>query len=235
MNTKKTPPESLLKPAPENDLSSVYKVLHDVRAPLISMQGLIMLFKEDIKDEHALHYLGMIEQTHARMVTIVKGLESIYLNSNQNSAKDEIDFNDNIQAVLNALQFLPESKDMQFNVDVQVKRVFHSEKETIQSILQNLIHNAILYRNRGKNSFVSVSVSEEENHLVLDVGDNGEGIQEDILPHIFKMFYRGNQKSKGSGLGLFIVQNAVEKLNGTITVESKLNSGTSFKILLPFR
>ena len=67
----------------------------------------------------------------------------------------------------------------------------------------------------------------------ITIADNGIGIKEAYLEKIFEMFYRATQKSNGSGIGLYIVKEAVDKLNGTITVESTFGEGTTFKLMFP--
>ena len=69
--------------------------------------------------------------------------------------------------------------------------------------------------------------------LYIEVEDNGEGIQDTYKDRIFEMFYRASEQSEGSGLGLYIVKNAVEKLGGQLTVDSKPGAGTTFQITLP--
>ena len=67
----------------------------------------------------------------------------------------------------------------------------------------------------------------------IQVEDNGQGIDEKHLEHIFTMFYRANKTTTGSGIGLYIVKDAIEKLGGTITIESQINVGTKFVIVIP--
>ncbi|MGB5929277.1 MAG: HAMP domain-containing sensor histidine kinase, partial [Cyclobacteriaceae bacterium] len=70
---------------------------------------------------------------------------------------------------------------------------------------------------------------------VISVKDNGEGISEEKLENIFEMFYRASESSEGSGLGLYIVKNVIDKMNGEIKVESKESEGTNFTVTLPAR
>jgi signal transduction histidine kinase len=111
---------------------------------------------------------------------------------------------------------------------------FISDKSRIQFILNSLISNALKYSIYEKESpVVEIKASKKEKETIIYVTDNGIGISEKVLPHIFKMFYRGSLKSTGSGLGLYIVKEAVDKLNGTISVKSEPGIFTSFTITLP--
>jgi two-component system sensor histidine kinase/response regulator len=101
-------------------------------------------------------------------------------------------------------------------------------------ILNNLLGNAIKYRDEDKSeSFIKITSKKIENQWVIEVEDYGQGIDKKQQSKIFEMFNRENEASDGSGLGLFIVAEAVEKLSGNIEVQSKVNAGT--KITIQFK
>jgi signal transduction histidine kinase len=109
-----------------------------------------------------------------------------------------------------------------------------SDRVRLLMILNNLVANAIKYHNFSQaEPWVKVDASIASQHLLITVSDNGQGIEPYVLPKIFNMFYRGTNQSAGSGLGLYIVREAVEKLDGSITAESEPGSGTTFRISLP--
>jgi signal transduction histidine kinase len=97
--------------------------------------------------------------------------------------------------------------------------------------LHNLIGNGIKYADLSKeNSFIQIATQSINSHIILTVSDNGIGIEEQYQPKIFDMYYRGTDRSKGSGLGLFIVREILIKLGGTIEVSSTKGKGTTFKL-----
>ena len=98
--------------------------------------------------------------------------------------------------------------------------------------MSNGIKYADLTKDKPK---IEISASSGDDAIAITFRDNGIGIHTDILPHIFEMFYRGNVESSGSGLGLYIVKETVEKLGGTIQVASEFKHFTSFTITLPQR
>ncbi len=102
--------------------------------------------------------------------------------------------------------------------------------------MRNLISNAIKYR-RLENIFSEINIKITIDHLRAEIifSDNGIGISESNLAKIFEMFYRATEQSDGSGIGLYIVKNAVEKLGGQIYVASRIGQGTRFNIILPNR
>lgn len=127
----------------------------------------------------------------------------------------------------------PFAENFRINLNTEVGYMV-SEKFLIGLILKNLIENAVKYYDENKeNTVIDVYIGINNDHYKILVNDNGQGIQPEIQERIFEMFYRGNERSKGSGLGLYIVKSAVEKLNGTVNVKSEAGSGTAFKVIIP--
>ena len=103
----------------------------------------------------------------------------------------------------------------------------------IYSIFQNLIENAFKYRDVNKGTqalFVRIEVDKQKS--VIEFTDNGLGINKDLKDKIFDMFFRASELSGGTGLGLYLVKMAVEKIGGRIQVETELNKGSTFTIVI---
>ena len=101
--------------------------------------------------------------------------------------------------------------------------------------MNNFLSNTIKYQDSSnkKKSFVNIQVLITKTHAVIAIQDNGVGIKKEYQPKIFNMFFRASENSFGSGLGLYIARQAVERLGGKIKVDSKLGLGTTFTITLP--
>lgn len=111
-----------------------------------------------------------------------------------------------------------------------------TDKTRLKIILNNLISNAIKFQfsqDQSRKPFVNISLEATSSMYVITVQDNGKGIDEHHLGHIFDMFYRANEYAQGSGLGLYILKESVIKLGGTVEAESVLGEGTTFKIKIP--
>jgi signal transduction histidine kinase len=109
-----------------------------------------------------------------------------------------------------------------------------SDKNRLEAIVKNLISNAINYSDPYKEtSYVELSASISDSEAIIKISDNGIGIVEENLPKIFDMFFRESSDGDGSGLGLFIVAEAVEKIGGKINVDSRHGEGTTFEIVIP--
>jgi len=131
------------------------------------------------------------------------------------------------------LSYLQGFDDVHKKITIKGKG-FLSDKWRINEIFRNLIANSIKYKDSHKEScHLNISVKTVGDSCEIQISDNGAGIPKDSIPHIFEMFYRATDTSKGSGIGLYIVKNAIEKLEGTIDIESEYGEGTSFLIKLP--
>jgi signal transduction histidine kinase len=129
---------------------------------------------------------------------------------------------------------MPNANRLRFQIEVEQPVNFVSDVFRVTTILKNLISNAIKYQNvHNQESYSRFSIKVSGKEAVIDVGDNGIGIKEEQKERIFEMFYRGTQEGAGSGLGLYITKLNIEKLQGTVTLESKYGEGTRFVICLP--
>jgi signal transduction histidine kinase len=114
-------------------------------------------------------------------------------------------------------------------------KIINTDPSRFKIILSNLFSNAIKFQKKisEQSPCLSVSISTGNDKLKLMVADNGEGIQPEMKEKIFDMFFRGNSKAYGSGLGLYIAKESAIKLGGSISVESEYGKGTTFVLELP--
>ncbi len=211
----------------------VYSASHDLRAPLASVLGLVNVARlSDGKDIPL--YLDLIEKSIQRLDGFIRDIIDFSRNARMEIIREEISFNTLIHEVLDDLRYLDEKNRILRMVTVNGHGVFHSDSRRLKIILANLISNAIKYHNvRKENTFIEVKVDYDDHLATIRVIDNGSGIAEQHMLNIFKMFYRANETIKGSGLGLYIVNETVEKLGGEISVSSKFDEGTTFTVSLP--
>ena len=211
----------------------VYKVSHDLRAPLASILGLINLTKLEESKEDQDYYVELMEGQVSKLDHFIRDILSHSKNLKMSVSSDKIDFEEIVLKCFEDLSYLKATSKVVRKISILTGE-FYSDKWRINEIFRNLIGNAIKYRNpEATENIVEVNVTIDENSCKIVVSDNGIGIAEDKLPHVMEMFYRGAESSDGSGIGLYIVQKAVEKIDGTLKIESKVNEGTQFTILLP--
>ncbi|MEJ1238214.1 PAS domain-containing sensor histidine kinase [Chryseolinea sp. T2] len=211
----------------------VYSASHDLRAPLMSVKGLLNMINMDPEKEHAPKYLELIDQSIDKLDHFITDIILYSRNSRMEVKLKQIDFDALLDESFEALKYMEGASSLTITKDVDVIEPFESDASRLSIILNNIIANAVRYRDTRKASRLHVRIRSGSDHAELQFADNGLGIAEEHLESIFRMFFRASADSKGSGLGLYIVKGVVEKLAGTIRVESTVGVGTTFTILLP--
>ncbi|MES2732411.1 MAG: CHASE3 domain-containing protein [Bacteroidota bacterium] len=213
----------------------VYKVSHDLRAPLTSIMGLIELIEMETDPGKISHYVQLIKNRINKSDDFIRSLlnHSKILNSEIDYVP--IDFQEMIDTCIEELKYLSNASEIRFFINKKEETVFCGDKLRVGIIFKNFISNAIKYINPHAVDApylkFNIKVSAQEAYIVLE--DNGMGIEKQYLDRIFNMFFRATEKSDGSGLGLYITQQTVHKLNGNIDVRSTLGEGTTFTLILP--
>jgi signal transduction histidine kinase len=132
------------------------------------------------------------------------------------------------------LEFDEKAKKVAWKVQVPEEFTFQTDPYRLRIVLNNLLSNAIKYADLSKSKpEVELNLISSSGKIIFSVTDNGIGIETDKLPNVFKMFYRATQKEKGSGLGLYIAKESVEKLKGKIELQSEFGGGSKFTVTLP--
>lgn len=212
----------------------LYSTSHDLRSPLMSIKGLIQIANEDTQDPKMKEYLRLMTGSADRLDFFIQDIIDYAKNAKTEISQDKFRLDELYGEVINNLSFFEFGKKISFQKEISIAEEVLCDKRRVSIILNNLIGNAIKYHRSGiENAWVKFTARSEGGNLVIMISDNGQGIAENQLPKIFNMFYRANATSKGSGLGLYIVKEAVEKLQGTIEVHSKLNEGSTFKVAIP--
>jgi signal transduction histidine kinase len=210
----------------------VYSASHDLRSPLASIMGLVTLTR--LEKENQDEYLDMIERSVKRLDGFISDIIDYSRNARLEVTPEEIDFDKTIQTVFENIKFLDHQNRIRRHVSITGNGAFLTDRVRLDIILNNIISNAVKYHNYNQEDpTIEVRVWFDHRKATIQVIDNGQGIAEEHQKNIFKMFYRANSDSKGSGLGLYIVSETVEKLGGQLQFESKLGSGSLFTVILP--
>ncbi len=211
----------------------VYKVSHDLRAPLSSILGLVNLAKMPNNNDSLDQYIEIVGRKALQLDHFIGDVLSHSKNLKMEIKLCEIDFNQIINDSFSDLTYLSGAELVSKKILISGIE-FYSDLWRIKEIFRNLISNSIKYRNDKTSQVdISINIQVDTKCATITFSDNGIGIDEDKVNNIFEMFYRASEVSTGSGLGLYIVKNAVEKLKGTIEVESAPNKGTTFTIMIP--
>lgn len=214
----------------------VYSASHDLRAPLKSMLGLtdLLQLESNPEDSDQSMLIDMIKKSVLKLDDFIEDILDYSRNARVEFHFTELNFEEIIEDIRGNHKFMDGAKDVVINLDVQLDAVFVSDIGRVKIILNNLISNAVKYQNNKNNdSFVLIKIRCDQTKATIEVTDNGIGIASNDHEEIFKMFHRATNLSTGSGLGLYIVNEALEKLGGTIKLESELGKGATFSLTIP--
>lgn len=212
----------------------VYSASHDLSAPLKSILGLVNIAKLESTEKNLEVHLNYIEQSIKKQEKVIKSLIQYSRNSRQSIRVRQLKLSDLVDQIIAELRYMPGAEYVEIFNEVPVNTIINNDEQRILTILNNLLTNGINYRsNETVKSFIKIQFIAKESSWKLIVKDNGLGIAEDHQKKVFEMFHRANEDSEGSGLGLFIVKEAVDRLGGKISLDSSLGVGTEFVLDFP--
>ena len=209
----------------------IYSISHELRAPLVSVIGIINLVKMENMFNNSGEYWGLIETCSNKLDYYIQKTLQYYKNTKDVPDCSDIDFKQLIDELIELHTYA--DKETKFNVSIAQNHNFTGDAFRIEVILSNLISNAVKYQHsEALNKSVNIQVTVNEDEACIAVNDNGMGILREHLEKIFTQFFK-SKMYHGSGLGLFIVKEALNKINGTINVTSNIEDGTTFRIIIP--
>jgi len=210
----------------------VYSVSHDLRAPLLAIQGLIRLIDLNGETQTAdtENYLGMMMASANRMDETIKEILEYSRNARLGLTVEPIDFNYMIEEIFTDVKHIfPKSPLLQLEVVEEEK--FYSDPNRIVTLLKNLIGNAVKYQRTDiEQPYLKIYIHTDKDSALMRFEDNGEGIAPEHINKIFDMFYRASNTTVGTGLGLYICREIVHNLGGNITAESTPGEGSRFLV-----
>jgi signal transduction histidine kinase len=209
----------------------VYSVSHDLRAPIASVLGLINLAKKDNDAGMKNLYLDMIHNSAKQQDHFIREILDQSRNSRLEIRREEIFFQPIIEETFDQIR-LATAQSVEQIVNIRQEKPFYCDRWRLKVILNNIISNAIRYRN-GKDPVIRVNVEVDSCCAKVEIEDNGKGIGKEHLGNVCKMFYRATDDGAGSGLGLYIVKETIDKLNGSINIHSEIGKGTMVKLNIP--
>lgn len=213
----------------------VFRTSHDLRAPLASSLGLIELLKlETDKSESVSELVKLQESALNSMDDFIKDILSYSRNIRLEPKTEEIDIDEEVSQALERLSNLKNFSKISKNIIVKCNKTFFSDCFRFKVILNNLLSNAIKFADLSKKvPFLKIQIDCKQNFLELEVSDNGIGIGNEHKEKVFEIFYRATNLVEGTGVGMFIVKDSLDKLKGSISFESDLGEGTKFMIKIP--
>lgn len=221
-----------------------YVASHDLQDPLRKIQLFASILEKNLDNKETLLRTSQkISQSANRMSNLIRDILRYSVISNSDFDRSEVDLNLTLTEVRENLEVMIEEK--QANIEITTLPILTGIPIQLHQLFYNLVSNALKFNNKIPNIIISSEPFIAENHLkinpiipnqeyyVINVKDNGIGFEQQYADKIFKVFHRLGDKTSGSGIGLALCKKIVENHQGFIEVESALNQGTTFKIILP--
>ena len=212
----------------------VYSASHDLRAPLTSLLGLINIAQTDHFINGISEHLELMKRSVVKLDSFIIDIINYSRNARLDLEVEKIDLESLVMETLDNLRYITAADKIEKFVVVKQTVPLHSDSKRIGILLSNLISNAIRYHNLILDApYIKVTGKVTKKEVVLEIIDNGKGIGKQYLNNIFEMFFRASDDSKGSGLGLYIVKETINKLNGSVSVYSEVGKGSTFTVTFP--
>jgi len=212
----------------------VYSASHNLRAPLLSVKGLLGLIEDDEMEASARkRFIDDIYKSIQRLDATIKDIIDYSKNARLELLPSHIELEQLIRNTHEDLKFY-EGTTVSLEINIQQTSPFYSDERRLKSIVHNIMSNSVKYSDSSKEKCtlqVEMHINQETCNLIFT--DNGKGISEENKHRVFDMFYRATTERSGSGLGLYIVKEMTERIGGTIRMESALGEGTTLRLELP--
>lgn len=219
-----------------NDLDNfVYTASHDLKAPIANIEGLILalpsVISEPVQNEEFNTMMKMINTSIRKFKETIQDLADITkVQRNFTEDIERVDVCELVEEVKMSINEDIRKANAVINVDSTECPEIKYSKKNLNSIIYNLMSNAIKYRSPDRRPVIDIKTYKMKDYVMLVIKDNGLGIEQSKLTQIFTMFKRFHDHVEGTGIGLYIVKRIVENNNGKIEVESEPGKGTTFKI-----
>jgi signal transduction histidine kinase len=212
----------------------VYSTSHDLRAPLASVLGLINIADRSNDPTEVKRYVGMMRDRVHSLDKFIRDITDYSRNNRQTVTNENIRLASLAEEIWDSLKYAEEAANIGFHQEIPESVEVRGDRNRIRIILSNLMSNAIRYHDDSKpEKYIKLKYDVNGKGYYVKVEDNGLGISREYHEKVFTMFFRANEKSKGTGLGLYIVQETLAKLSGTVQLDSQPGRGSTFTIKLP--
>lgn len=211
----------------------VYSASHDMRAPLSSLLGLIHLAEIGKPSEEQKTYLTMMKDRIHVMEGFIREVTDYSRNTRLGLSLNPVSLHTVVKDVVSNLSYAEEGRNVRVIIEIDPSLSITTDVTRVKVVLNNLISNAYKYHQPSGDRYIRVRAVVRGSLVYVAVEDNGRGIPSEHHHRIFEMFFRASEDSEGSGLGLYIVKETLQKLGGDISVQSESGKGSTFTFTLP--
>ncbi|MBO9703820.1 MAG: HAMP domain-containing histidine kinase [Sporocytophaga sp.] len=216
-----------------NQLNALlYRASHDMKGPVSTSEGLLNLIELTNDQEEIKEMSNLMRLTLRKLSRLLDGLSFLGRLKTEKSIISRIDFDTFFTEFKDKLYQNHSHRFPVIHTQLPENRDFNSDPDILHVIFREIFENSIVF---GRNERLEITFVMDItlDHITFSITDNGYGIREGVLSLVTEMFFRGSEKSEGSGMGLFLVQSAVEHLQGELFISSGEKNGTTVKIIIP--
>lgn len=228
-----------IKQVEQMQMDFVGNVSHELKTPITAINGFSETLLNGAKDnpEDLDKFLKIINKESKRLNSLVQDILELSQVEDSTDFEDKLSLSELVNNIQEDLAATIEKKQLKLDVQIAGTDTVVSSQLMLEQIINNLVTNAVIYNRPEGSVKINLNHDEVKNTLSINVEDTGIGISDEDIDRIFERFYRvdrsRSQEIQGTGLGLAIVADAVNKLNGSIKVDSQLAVGTKFEINIP--
>jgi two-component system phosphate regulon sensor histidine kinase PhoR len=215
----------------------ISNVSHEIQSPLTSITGFARALKSDnLSPETRKHYLDIIETESKRLSRMSDNLLKLTSLESKHHPFERKTYrlDRQLRHIILSCEPLWQEKNIEMDVELP-EQIITADEDLLSQVWVNLLHNSIKFTPDG--GTISLRLAEQDNRLRVEIADNGTGISEEALPHLFERFYKEDKardrSGSGSGLGLSIVMKIIEMHEGEVFAESRPGNGSKFTVVLP--
>jgi signal transduction histidine kinase len=212
----------------------VYSTSHDLRAPLLSVLGLLELSEHSPDESDTKNYQRLMKERISTLNKLIIDITNYSRNKRLQITKEDIFLGSLANDIWESLRYSPDADGIEFINEIPLDLIVRNDGSRLRIVLSNIIGNAIRYHDHHRSKkYIRLYHQHTVDSFAIHIEDNGQGIAPEFQSKIFDMFFRGHENSQGSGLGLFIVKETLSKLSSTIQLHSNLQQGSRFTISIP--
>jgi len=212
----------------------VFNVTHDLRSPLASLSGLIGLMDDETDLGQIKAYTLMMKESLEKQDRFINEMLTFIKSKHTGVNKTECSLTTIVDNVISQNNYCRGGREVRFYKELELTQI-QSDALKLQVILNNLVSNSVKYSDSKKTEqWVKVKSYRSDTQVVIEVEDNGLGIRQKDQDRIFDKFYMSGDNKRSSGIGLYLVKDAVTQLNGKIEVRSEPGVCSKFMITIPF-
>lgn len=208
---------------------------HELKTPMVTINGFAeLLLADDVTEAERKEYAQIIYDESRRLTKLSKNILLLNKLNTQKIMQNESDYALDEQIRQSVSQFMREIEEKNLQVECRAESIdFHGDPDLLQQVWINLLSNAIKFSPQG--GTVTVTLERQNSNAVVRIADQGCGMDEETVKHIFDQFYQGDSSrtTEGNGLGLTIVQRIIELFHGAVLVRSRPGEGSVFTVILP--